>query len=170
MEDLLESSGSWPWRALNCVTTLFFAVAAYVQLNDPDPVLWVPLYAVPALLCFAVVVTPTSTTYVLWNTLSIVHASVCAVASLYFGSIGFQKGTLNPLKAEEGREFAGLLLVALWLLLCSVRSVPAVNRSTINCFLVLLAVLPASAWLYWHFREQYNWQLPDHCQGSFGDL
>lgn len=173
METSDSLSMSWLWRVINSVAALYFAVAAYVQLNDPDPVVWVPLYAVPSLLCVAVVVRPDTTMSVSWNTLSLVHMAVCAVGALYIGLIGFRKGSLSPLKAEEGREFAGLLLVVLWLLVCTVRSrvsLPAGSLPTINLLVALLAFLPATAWLYWHFREQYHWQLPEHCKGSFGDL
>ena len=30
--------------------SLLFVVGAYVQVNDPDPIFWVPLYLVPAVL------------------------------------------------------------------------------------------------------------------------
>ncbi|XP_062509870.1 transmembrane protein 220-like [Corticium candelabrum] len=169
----MEISGGVLWRVINSVAALYFAIAAYVQMNDPDPILWIPLYAVPSLLCFSVVVTPTCTASFMWSSLSLGHVIVCSTGALYIGSIGFLKGTLNPLKAEEGREFTGLLIVVLWLSLCTAKSkanLPAFTVSAVNFFVAVLAILPVCTWLYWHFREQYNWELPEHCKGSFGDL
>lgn len=32
--------------------SLIFVIFAALQLNDPDPYLWAPLYVIPAILCF----------------------------------------------------------------------------------------------------------------------
>lgn len=36
-------------RYLAIIFALCFLVSAYVQLNDPDPVVWITLYTIPAL-------------------------------------------------------------------------------------------------------------------------
>ncbi|XP_071321166.1 transmembrane protein 220 isoform X1 [Trachinotus anak] len=39
------------WKVCNVLMSLFFALAAYVQINDPDAGLWMVGYGVPAVLC-----------------------------------------------------------------------------------------------------------------------
>ncbi|XP_061701881.1 transmembrane protein 220 isoform X2 [Syngnathoides biaculeatus] len=39
------------WRACNGMMSLFFGLATYVQINDPDGALWMFGYGVPAVLC-----------------------------------------------------------------------------------------------------------------------
>lgn len=38
-------------KVINIIFALLFSIAAGLQYNDPDPYIWIPLYAVPAILC-----------------------------------------------------------------------------------------------------------------------
>lgn len=55
-QDLEPKKGQRSWKriaiqGINGLLLLLFAVAAIVQYNDPDPVLWVTLYGVAAACC-----------------------------------------------------------------------------------------------------------------------
>ena len=39
-------------KIFNYIFTLIFIVFAALQFNDPDPLLWVPIYLYPAFICF----------------------------------------------------------------------------------------------------------------------
>jgi hypothetical protein len=41
-------------RYLALFFAILFVLFALVQINDPDPIIWVPLYLFPAVLCFMV--------------------------------------------------------------------------------------------------------------------
>ncbi|XP_048066264.1 uncharacterized protein LOC125280001 isoform X2 [Megalobrama amblycephala] len=42
------------WRVCNLFMSVFFSLATYAQINDPDAALWMVGYAVPAGLCFLI--------------------------------------------------------------------------------------------------------------------
>ncbi|KAL1779167.1 transmembrane protein 220 [Sigmodon hispidus] len=42
------------WRACNMLMAAFFALAAVVQVNDPDAEFWVVVYMIPAVLALLV--------------------------------------------------------------------------------------------------------------------
>uniref|UniRef100_A0A2K5Q9Y5 Transmembrane protein 220 n=1 Tax=Cebus imitator TaxID=2715852 RepID=A0A2K5Q9Y5_CEBIM len=46
------------WRACNGLMAAFFALAAFVQVNDPDAELWVVVYTIPAVLTLLVGLNP----------------------------------------------------------------------------------------------------------------
>ncbi|XP_041941093.1 transmembrane protein 220 isoform X2 [Alosa sapidissima] len=76
------------WRICNLFMSLFFGLATYVQINDPDAGLWMVGYAIPACL----------TPIVSW------HPHITGITDIF--------------QQEEGREFSGLMLTVTWLLLC----------------------------------------------------
>jgi len=93
-----------------------FVFAAAVQINDPDPWLWVALYiaaasvslaalwrpsqAVPAMLVAAIAI--------LWAATLVPAAARTSLPDL------FQSWEMMSVEMEEGRELAGLTLVAAW--------------------------------------------------------
>jgi len=38
-------------KIINFLLALMFVIFAYLQLNDPDPIVWVPIYGVMILVC-----------------------------------------------------------------------------------------------------------------------
>ncbi|XP_048100649.1 transmembrane protein 220 isoform X2 [Alosa alosa] len=76
------------WRICNLFMSLFFGLATYVQINDPDAGLWMVGYAIPA--CLTLIVS--------W------HPHITGITDIF--------------QQEEGREFSGLMLTVTWLLLC----------------------------------------------------
>lgn len=64
---------------------------------------------------------------------------------------------------EEGREFSGLLLTVLWLLLCrhSGRSPVGVLRV---CTAAAITVFPIVSWLYYYINKELRANWPSHCK------
>ena len=95
-----------------------FALAAVVQLNDPDPVRWAALYGAAALACARAARGPAD-----WR-LPAVIAVVAAAWAVVWESAGvraladeklFREVGMMSAAVEEGREFLGLVIVAAWM-------------------------------------------------------
>ena len=93
-----------------------FVFAAAVQYNDPDPYLWALLYLASAGVSFASVRMPGA-----WKA----AAAVAAVALIWAATLVpevlrtsfpelFQSWAMMSKEMEEGREFVGLVMVAVW--------------------------------------------------------
>ncbi|XP_038836531.1 transmembrane protein 220 isoform X2 [Salvelinus namaycush] len=121
------------WRACNVCMSLFFALASYVQINDPDAVLWVVAYAIPANLCLLIAIKPHVTERI-----------------------------TNIFQQEEGREFSGLILILVWLLLCqhSGSSIGALRLFVA----VAITIFPFVAWLYYYINKELRTSWPPHCK------
>lgn len=99
------------------VWTLLFLLFAYWQWNDPDPWLWIPIYALAALLSAMAAGGKFSL-----SVLSIfIVLSLAGFLYLYPGAVGEwiqqewqqQDLSMKNQHMEEGRESFGLLIVAL---------------------------------------------------------
>ncbi|XP_078293869.1 transmembrane protein 220 isoform X2 [Panthera onca] len=58
---MAPAAGRWApglWRACNGLMAAFFALAALVQVNDPDAELWMVVYMIPAVLTLLVGLNP----------------------------------------------------------------------------------------------------------------
>lgn len=98
---------------LNGLFLVFFALAAAVQYNDPDPLLWMSIYGAGALCCALYMAGRLSTV------LSGLISGVCLLGVLYLllrlqGSFVDETGQEMMGLVEETREMFGLLLIALW--------------------------------------------------------
>jgi len=89
-----------------CIGVLF-AGAAFLQLNDPDPVQWFLMYIIAAVLSFV----PIMRASISWP--HIVLALVCFVWAITILPSVFNEAAF--IGTEEEREVAGLLLVAVWM-------------------------------------------------------
>ncbi|XP_076726512.1 transmembrane protein 220 isoform X2 [Callospermophilus lateralis] len=106
------------WRACNWLMAAFFALAALVQVNDPDAELWVVVYAVPAVLTLLVGVNPLVTGHFIWKSVSAVHMSFCLVWAAGLAYHFLLHTQHNILHEEEGRELSGLVIITAWMSLC----------------------------------------------------
>nr|XP_054313154.1 transmembrane protein 220 isoform X5 [Pongo pygmaeus] len=106
------------WRACNGLMAAFFALAAFVQVNDPDAELWVVVYTVPAVLTLLVGLNPQVTGNVVWKSISAVHILFCMVWAVGLASYLLRHTQQNILHEEEGRELSGLVIITAWIILC----------------------------------------------------
>ncbi|MDY7395797.1 transmembrane 220 family protein [Aureibaculum sp. 2210JD6-5] len=98
------------FKSLGIIFTILFLWSAYLQLNDPDPLLWIVVYLIAALasLLFAL------------SKLNFLLASILAL-TYFIGAIlnwpeSFEGITFNDMShknIEEGREALGLLFCGL---------------------------------------------------------
>ncbi|XP_067949375.1 transmembrane protein 220-like [Watersipora subatra] len=111
------------WRLGNGIMAVFFLVCVALQHNDPDPVLWMTVYALACLVCFTIVLSPHFHGYIIWKTLCGLELSYCLAMCCYtimYVSEETQRAPHghNPLLYTEGRELLGLAIVMLWIIAC----------------------------------------------------
>ncbi len=113
------------WRAADAVMALLFAFGALVQLNDPDPVRWFAVYGLAAVACLV-------------SLLRRLHwafpALLCSVTLAWAATIGprvvgrvpfrdmFGAFEMKNVGVEESREMYGLLIIAAWMAVLTVRA------------------------------------------------
>ena len=113
-------------RAFSGLFTAVFLLAAWVQLNDPDPLLWIVGYLVAAIISGAAA----------FGRVSVVPATIAAIAfSIWFLSLAptlfsaepeaFTSFQMKAATHEEPREAIGLALCAAW---CAALAVWAARR------------------------------------------
>lgn len=104
-------------KTINFILTLIFLVFAFVQVNDPDPLVWILIYGNMAVLC---VLAMFKMRFVYWLVASIVLYSIYAALltggawewfqspdrSLLFDDLAKMQ---HPY-IEETREFLGLII------------------------------------------------------------
>ena len=101
------------WLSLAMV--LVFVAAAGVQLNDPDPHIWVPVYLVPAVLSYAAF----RGHHLRWSTT--ISFAAFTIAALWWLP-ALRDASLDSVSTvamrtqadEEVREAGGLILGAVW--------------------------------------------------------
>lgn len=92
-------------RILSAIMTLLFIACIAVQYNDPDPLIWMLLYAVP----LGLTLLSLGGRHLVW---------LAALGALAYGAAGlcwappYAPGYLDN---EEAREAGGLLLSGLWM-------------------------------------------------------
>lgn len=107
------------FRGLFGLFTALFLYGAYLQFNDPDPLMWIGIYAIAAGLCgLAAVNNPAPATF----STTVIIVSLAWAA--YIGNEVYGEGSVRPMYAqqkmtgnlmvdtEEGREMGGLLVIA----------------------------------------------------------
>ncbi|XP_051774859.1 transmembrane protein 220 isoform X2 [Erpetoichthys calabaricus] len=131
------------WRMCNFCMGCFFALAAYVQVNDPDAGIWMAAYIIPSGLCFMVCVIPAITENLIWSQLSDLHMASCLIVAGALGLSVYRNATKNILHEEEGRNpVGGLRLSAAG----------------------VIVAFPFVAWLYYHVNTHLRDSWPSHCK------
>jgi Transmembrane family 220, helix len=119
------SAGSAAWRIADAIMLLLFTFGAIVQVNDPDPLRWIAVYALAASAC-------------LLSLLRHIHwafpAGVAAAALVWaltlaprvvghvpFGEM-FGAFEMRNVGIEEAREMYGLLIIAAWMAVLALRA------------------------------------------------
>lgn len=107
-------------RVASGLFALAFLLSVVVQVNDPDPVQWMALYAAAFFVCVwrttvkrvpRVVPLVVAAVAVGWGAMILPGALGKTTLPEMFGSIGMKNEA-----AEIGREVVGLLLVAVWMI------------------------------------------------------
>ncbi len=114
------------FRILNALMAVLFAFAAALQYNDPDPARWIGIYSAA---CAVSIVAAWRGTAALWTsitvgTVALAWALVVAAGAAGLGAFAhmFDAWEMRSVPIEEARETTGLLIVAFWMAVVSVRT------------------------------------------------
>jgi len=102
---------------------LVFTLAAFVQWNDPDPLLWISLYALAALLSLAAA----AGRVWLWPSVAALALYLMGVSSLLHALAdarvsAFTSWKMRDVSDEKAREALGLAICAAWMVVLIVRA------------------------------------------------
>ncbi|XP_015665738.1 transmembrane protein 220 isoform X1 [Protobothrops mucrosquamatus] len=151
------------WRLSNLIMAVFFALAGAVQINDPDPGLWIVVYSVPACLALIVSLNPPITDNIMWRSISDLHSAACVVGSAVLGYSLVTTAQNNILHEEEGRELFGLVIVTAWMSLCRNSA-----KNSLGGFHLIIAIFlclfPFVMWLYIYVNTEMRESWPSHCK------
>lgn len=118
------------WTGANGIMLLLFLFSAAVQVNDPDPLLWMAIYVAAAVVCGLEIRRRSP----VWVPLALALVAVSWAGTLYVRAhdvpIGalFAEWEMRDLRVEEAREMYGLTIVGAWMLL--IAAVGAARRRT----------------------------------------
>ncbi|XP_027282927.1 transmembrane protein 220 isoform X1 [Cricetulus griseus] len=152
------------WRACNALMAAFFALAAVVQVNDPDAEFWVVVYMIPAVLTLLVGFNPLVTGNFVWKSVSVIHMLFCV---LWAGNLAYhfllhaQQSILNE---EEGRELSGLVIITAWMALCHSSAKNPVGGRMHLTIAVVIALFPLISWVYVYMNKEMRASWPTHCK------
>ncbi|XP_029340116.1 transmembrane protein 220 isoform X2 [Mus caroli] len=176
------------WRACNALMAAFFALAAVVQVNDPDAELWVTrksfcreslyqrlpfpmttrdmtvVYMIPAVLTLLVGFNPLITGNFIWKSVSAIHMLFCA---LWAGGLAYRfllHAKQNLLNEEEGRELSGLVIVTAWMALCHSSSKNPGGGRMHLAIAVVITLFPLLSWVYVYMNKEMRSSWPTHCK------
>jgi hypothetical protein len=106
------------WTLANLVMLLMFVFSAAVQLNDPDPLTWLPMYGAAAVVCGLELRRRTP----MWAPVGLAVIALVWAGSLYYRahdvplSSLFAQWEMRDLRVEEAREMYGLMIVGIWMI------------------------------------------------------
>jgi hypothetical protein len=120
------------WQIANGVMLVALTFSVIVQLNDPDPLVWVAIYGAAALVCaFEIARRARWWFAALVGTVALVWAAT--IASRVIGTVPFaamfEEFEMKNIGVEESREMYGLLIVAVWMAAVAVRSGQRAKRT-----------------------------------------
>ncbi|KAM8955772.1 transmembrane protein 220 isoform 1-T1 [Lycaon pictus] len=164
---MAPAAGRWApglWRACNWLMAAFFALAALVQVNDPDAQLWMVVYMIPAALSLLVGLNPLVTGNFIWKSVSTIHILICIVWAVSLACHLWLHSQQNILHEEEGRELFGLVIITVWMSLCHSSSKnPAGGRIQLATA-VVITLLPFISWIYIYINKEMRSSWPTHCK------
>ena len=110
---------------ISAIMAVFFFFSAAVQLNDPDPIQWIAIYAAAGVVCTLDVFRPARYPWIvpgLVGAAAAVWAGYIASGAQGAVSIGelFGAWEMKNTAVEEHREIVGLLMVAIWMIVLAV--------------------------------------------------
>ncbi|XP_019906713.1 transmembrane protein 220 isoform X2 [Esox lucius] len=141
------------WRICNVSMSLFFALASYVQVY----------YAIPACLCVLIGIKPYVTETLLWRRISKLHMLTSMAVVSILGWTLYKERITNIFQQEEGREFSGMMLALVWLLLCHQSGRDSIGALRLFAA-VAITVFPFLTWLYFYINKELSTTWPTHCK------
>uniref|UniRef100_A0A3B3I7Y3 Transmembrane protein 220 n=1 Tax=Oryzias latipes TaxID=8090 RepID=A0A3B3I7Y3_ORYLA len=151
----------------NALMCLFFTLASYVQINDPDAGLWMVRDIAPVRLTAAMprvffcppphpgCLLPAET--LAWRRVADLHVMIsCAVTPLKLSR------NRKLMVCFKRRECSGLMLTGVWLLLCRHSGRAPVGALRVSTA-AAITVFPFAAWLYYHTNKDLRSDWPSHC-------
>ncbi|XP_070704654.1 transmembrane protein 220 [Pempheris klunzingeri] len=151
------------WKVCNVFMSLFFALATYVQVNDPDAGLWMVGYGVPAVLSAFIGMKARVTETLPWRRVADLHLMVSSAVVAMLGWRLYEERVTEIFQQEEGREFSGLMLTVIWLLLCRHSGRAPVGMLRVSTA-VAITVFPFVSWLYYYVNKELRSNWPSHCK------
>lgn len=112
------------FKAFNLLMVVLFLLSASVQLNDPDPMLWISAYVLAAAFSMAHAFgkLPASLTFA-FALVAFIWA--LALVPTFWGKASlaevFGRLDMKTEAVEVAREFGGLIIVAAWMLVLGIR-------------------------------------------------
>nr|XP_011725679.1 LOW QUALITY PROTEIN: transmembrane protein 220 [Macaca nemestrina] len=152
------------WRACNGLMAAFFAMAAFVQVNDPDAELWVVVYTIPAVLTLLVGLNPQVTGNVIWKSISAIHILFCMVWAVGLAYYLLRHTQQNILHEEEGRELCGLVIITAWIILSPSSSKTPVGGRIQLAIAIVITLFPFISWVYIYINKEMRSSWPTHCK------
>jgi hypothetical protein len=112
------------FKAFNLLMVVLFLLAASVQLNDPDPLLWISVYGLAAAFCMAHAFGKLSASWLFaFALLTFVWA--LTLVPTFWGKASlaevFGRVDMKTEAVEVAREFGGLIIVTTWMLVLGIR-------------------------------------------------
>ncbi|XP_065066244.1 transmembrane protein 220-like [Rhopilema esculentum] len=155
------------WKFMNGIMAGLFFIAALLQVNDPDPALWIGLYMIPAFICITIVAYPALQGLKIFKVLALFQICLCLTVILYTIYTGLnelvkQRG--NIFVAEEGREATGLAIVVAWLSVTLLTDAKSVQTMNIFSWLKVIAIIsiPFVLITIWAYTTDLS-SGPEHC-------
>ncbi|XP_028912900.1 transmembrane protein 220 isoform X3 [Ornithorhynchus anatinus] len=135
------------WRGCNLLMAAFLALAAWVQVNDPDAGLWMVAYAVPAFLSLLVGLSPQVAGNAIWRRLTELHLLLCAAGAIWSGGSWARHAHRDLLNEEEGS---------------SAKS--PVGGGARLAVAVSISLCPVVLWAYVYVNKEMRASWPAHCK------
>lgn len=119
-------------RILNFILALMFLAFAFVQINDPDPVVWILIYGAMATLCIMAIFKYYPRKFMI--ALLVLYLAYCVYTLIYHpgilqwlqsenkSDIFDEVAKMENLYIEESREFLGLMICVGVLIIYMVRA------------------------------------------------
>ncbi|XP_005067666.1 transmembrane protein 220 isoform X1 [Mesocricetus auratus] len=152
------------WRACNVLMAAFFALAAVVQVNDPDAEFWVVVYMIPAVLTLLVGFNPLVTGNFVWKSVSAIHMLFCVLWAAGLAHHFLLHAQHSILNEEEGRELSGLVIITAWMALCHSSAKNPVGGRMHLAIAVVIALCPLISWAYVYMNKEMRSSWPTHCK------
>src|SRR5688572_24730116 len=106
------------WRLANGIMLLMFLFSAAVQVNDPDPLVWMAIYGAAAVVCLLEI----RRRMPAWAPVAVALVALVWAGSLYYRAHDvpitslFAEWEMQDLGIEEAREMYGLTIVGAWMI------------------------------------------------------